>query len=312
MASVKKIEGKNGVSYKITVCSGRDALDRQIRHYKTWKPDKGMTARQIEKELKRVVYEFERSIDYGFQVDNRQTFAEYSEYVYKLREMRGDKPHTLARVRREMKRINEHIGHIKLLDIRPRHLNALYKKLTEPGSNHNWVYAVPVVDFNELRGEDSYRKFAQKCGVYYRLIAKLCKGQQISQKNAAIIEKNLGRKDLFKIVGAGQILSPRTIRTYHSIISVVLEQAVKEMILPYNPATRVTLPPIKNARPADTLQPDTIQSVLKALETEPIEFRTMITLFIVILLAIIFLFAVLLKRKIKYSKFITKKLFTDN
>ena len=40
--------------------------------------------------------------------------------------------------------------------------------------------------------------------------------------------------------------------------------------------------------------------------------KYMITLFIVVLLAIIFLFAFLLKRKIKYSKFITKKLFTDN
>lgn len=48
MASIKKIEGKGGVSYKITVSMGRDARDRQIRHYKTWKPDKPMTARQME------------------------------------------------------------------------------------------------------------------------------------------------------------------------------------------------------------------------------------------------------------------------
>ena len=49
MASIRKIEGKGGVSYKITVSMGRDAHDKQIRHYKTWKPERPMTARQMEK-----------------------------------------------------------------------------------------------------------------------------------------------------------------------------------------------------------------------------------------------------------------------
>lgn len=100
MASIRKIEGKGGVSFKITVSMGRDAQDKQIRHYKTWRPDQTMTARQMEKEVKRIAYEFERDLEIGFQADNRQTFAKYAEYVYTLREQRGDKPQTLARVRR--------------------------------------------------------------------------------------------------------------------------------------------------------------------------------------------------------------------
>ena len=56
MASIRKIEGKGGVSYKITVSMGRDAQDKQIRHFKTWKPDRPMTARQMEKEVQRVAY----------------------------------------------------------------------------------------------------------------------------------------------------------------------------------------------------------------------------------------------------------------
>lgn len=280
MASIRKIEGKGGVSYKITVSAGRDEMDNQIRHYKTWKPDPDMTARQIERELQKVAVEFEQDILGGFQVDNRQTFAEFAEYVYTLREQRGDKPQTLERVRRQTARINEHIGNMKLTAITPRQLNNLYKKLSEPGSNHWRIYAVPVVDFDELRGEDNYNEFAKKCGVYGRLIANLCRGQQITRRNAAIIEEHLGRKDLFEIVGTGQALAPGTIRDYHGIIYTVLDQAYKEMILKYNPANRVTLPKKRRVRQSDSMQPELVRRVLEALEAEPLEFRTMITLFI--------------------------------
>ena len=281
MASIRKIEGKGGVSYKITVSMGRDAQDKQIRHFKTWKPDRPMTARQMEKEVQRVAYEFEKEIEQGFQADNRQTFAQYAAYCYDLRVQRGDKPQTLARVKRQTARINEHIGHMKLADIRPQHLTALYKKFSEPGQSRWKVYVVPAVDFNELRGTDNYNEFAEKCGVYGRLIANLCRGQQITRRNAAIIEQHLGRKDLFRVVGNDEPLSPGTIRDYHAVIHSVLAQAEKEMIVPYNAAAKATLPPRKKVRQTDYLQPDQVQRLLEALETEPIELRTMITLFLV-------------------------------
>ena len=55
MASIRKIEGKHGTTYKITVTLGRDSLDRQIRHYKTWKPEKPMSARELNRELQRLL-----------------------------------------------------------------------------------------------------------------------------------------------------------------------------------------------------------------------------------------------------------------
>ena len=280
MASIRKMEGKGGVSYKITVSMGRDAQDKQIRHFKTWKPEKPMTPRQMEKEVQRVALEFEREITLGFQADNRQTFAQYAVYVYGLQEQRGDRPQTLHRIKRQTARINEHIGHMKLSNIRPQHLTALYRKLSEPGQNRWRIYAVPAVDFNELRGDDNYNEFAKKCGVYGRLIANLCRGQQITRKNAAIIEKNLGRKDLFRIVGNDAPLSPGTIRDYHGVICAVLAQAEREMIIPYNPAEKATLPPKRRVRPSETLQPEQLQDILKALEKEPLDIRTMLTLFI--------------------------------
>lgn len=43
MANIRKVEGKTGIAYKITVFSGTDAEGRQVRHYRTWKPEPGMT-----------------------------------------------------------------------------------------------------------------------------------------------------------------------------------------------------------------------------------------------------------------------------
>lgn len=280
MASIRKIEGKGGVYYKITVSKGRDAQDHQIRHYKSWKPDKTMTARQMEKEARRVADEFERELDGGYAADNRQTFAEYAEYVYSLREQRGDKPATLARVRRQTARINEHIGHMKLRDIRPQHLSNLYRKLSEPGSNQKSVYSYPIADFNELRNGAFYEDFAKKCGVCPRVAIALCNGHRISCKNAAIVEEYLGRKDLFQIMGNDNALSGSTIRSYHGVISTVLQQAADEMIIPFNPAEKAVLPRMSTPQ-KDSIQPELLQDILQALETEPIETRTMINLFIV-------------------------------
>lgn len=47
MANIRKIEGKTGVSYKITVTSGRDSAGKQIRHYKTWTPDHGYSIGEV-------------------------------------------------------------------------------------------------------------------------------------------------------------------------------------------------------------------------------------------------------------------------
>ena len=85
MANIKRIDGKTGVSYKITVATGRNTDGKQVRHYLTWKPTPGMTDRQIDKAVHKVAFEFEQQISQGFAADNRQTFAQYAEYVISLK-----------------------------------------------------------------------------------------------------------------------------------------------------------------------------------------------------------------------------------
>ena len=76
MATIEKITGKTGTTYRISVSGGFDTAGKRIRHRMTYKPEPGMTARQIQKAVQRAAADFERSIELGFSQDNRQTFAE--------------------------------------------------------------------------------------------------------------------------------------------------------------------------------------------------------------------------------------------
>jgi len=133
MANIRQLNGKTGISYQITVTHGRDMNGKQLRHYLTWTPEPKMTQRQIEKALNVAAVDFERKILEGFAIDSRQTFAVYADYVLSLKERTGTKYRTLEYYRELLARINEGIGHLRLTDIRPQHLNSLYANLGECG-----------------------------------------------------------------------------------------------------------------------------------------------------------------------------------
>lgn len=133
MANIKRIDGKTGVSFQITVTQGRDINGRQVRHYKTWKPEGRMTERQMQKAVERAAADFEREIEQGYQTDNRQTFSEYARYVIGLKRTAGAKGKTLSHYEYLLSRCDQAIGHLRLCDIRPQHLNLFYQNLQEEG-----------------------------------------------------------------------------------------------------------------------------------------------------------------------------------
>ena len=278
MASITKRSGKNGDTYKICVSAGRDSKDRQIRHYMTWKPPQGMTARKVEKELNRIAVEFEKKILDGFQADNKQTFAAYAAYVLDLKAAEYKK-NTLNQSIRIMARVNEELGAMKLRDIKPRHLNEYYKKLAAPGANQRRVSFVPAVDFDALRGEKLKKDFAAQCGIGLVEYSRIRKGGSVTEKTAKLIETNLNKTGLFRKINDPVPLSPETIHRIHSLICTVFAQAEKEMIIDFNPAKRATIPPMRKTQ-SDYLQPDEIAAVIKALDAEPMWFKTMVLLFI--------------------------------
>ena len=136
MANVQK----RGNSYRIKVSCGYSSDGKQIIQSKTWRPEPGMTERQIEKELRRQVVHFEEACLKGnvvatikFEDFARQWFKEYAEIHLKQRTIEGY--HQME------KRIYKAIGHIRLDKLTPRHIQQFIVDLCsaerEDGRNRN-------------------------------------------------------------------------------------------------------------------------------------------------------------------------------
>ena len=75
-------------------------------------------------------------------------------------------------------------------------------------------------------------------------------------------------------------LSNKTILEHHRLISTILAQAEKEMLVPYNAASKAT-PPRTAKKDPNYFQPETVTAILEALESEPLKWRLITHLLIV-------------------------------
>lgn len=284
MANIKRIEGKTGPAYKITVTTGRDVDGKQVRHFKTWRPAPGMTERQMEKAAQKAALDFEREIELGYQADNRQSFAEYANYVLDLKERSGTKYKTIASYRNLLQRISPAIGHLKLSEIRPQHLNRFYKALSAQGVRGGPARARSTVDLSALLKERrmSHKAAAVAAGISAATVDAACLGRAVSEETArklcAALELPLEKS--FAIERDTRPLSNKTILEYHRCIHSILAQAEREMIVPYNAADKAT-PPKVTRKEVNYFQPTELPLILNALDKEPIKWRAIVNLLIV-------------------------------
>lgn len=86
--------------------------------------------------------------------------------------------------------------------------------------------------------------------------------------------------DFFKVEReAAAPLSPKSILLIHRLISTIMEQAVKEQLIPYNTAKRAT-PPKQQQKEMKTLEAEEVQAILAALEKEPLKWQVCVNLLI--------------------------------
>ncbi len=135
MASYSLIPGKDR-TFQIRVYRGRDVQGKQLKPYSTCYtvPDSIKTNKGIEKDVQRFAAVFEAECKAGMVATEHKTFAEYAEYVLKLKE-RDNKHRTAIRYAELLERINPEIGFIKLVNVTGEHLNRLYLKLAQQGQN---------------------------------------------------------------------------------------------------------------------------------------------------------------------------------
>jgi integrase len=284
MAHIEKRVGKLGVSYRIIVSGGFDCDGNRIIHKKTWRPPANMSERQAEKAANKEAVLFEQSIMQGYAADNKQTFAEYAEYVLQLKERIGKKHRTIEGYQRLLPRINAAIGHMPLQDIRPVHLNRFYQTLAEETAKIEEQRAVPIIDLRAVLKTKGFSmmKAAKIAGVAQSTVNSACDGNAILADRAQLICKATGiaYDEAFALRIKQKQLSTTTVLAYHRFIHTVLAQAEKEMICPYNAASKAEAPKKKRST-VDTYQTDELIRIRQAADKEPIKWQLAVHLLMI-------------------------------
>lgn len=219
MANIQERRNKAGklISYSIRVHRGRGPDGKQLKPWTaTFEVSPTWSEKSARKKAEAFAATFEKECREGITTDSRQKFGPYCEYVIKLKEERGAKHSTISSYKDLAARITPVIGHIRLKDLRPDHLNDLYTLLAQEGQN-----------------------------------------------------KRTGGK-----------LSAKSILEHHRLISAVLEQAAKEGLVPFNVASRATLPKVER-KEVNYFQPEQVADIRKALESESIKWKTLVHMLLI-------------------------------
>jgi len=135
MATIKRIDGKSGTSYKITVSSGYTLEGKQKRYYRTWTPDEGMTPRQTENELRRQVVHFEDDVKAGRVSESNIKFEAFAKQWFEERAKYQLKERTLDDYRRMAPGIYAVIGHMRVNEITTRTIQKLVNSMMKKDEN---------------------------------------------------------------------------------------------------------------------------------------------------------------------------------
>lgn len=142
MATIRK----RGNSYQIRVSCGYDSNNKQVIRTKTWKPNKNMTPKQVDKELNKQAVLFEEACMNGFMTSAIK-FSDFMERWKDEYAKKHLKMTTLDTMGQKVKRINEEIGHMRLDKISKRTIQELIQSLLNGNSKHKPLCAKTVKNY---------------------------------------------------------------------------------------------------------------------------------------------------------------------
>ena len=287
MANIQERRNKDGklISYSIRVHRGRGPDGKQLKPWTaTFEVSPTWTEKSARKKAEAFASVFERECRDGITSDSRRTFQSYCDYALELKESRGIKHSTIVRYRELTTRIYPAIGHIKLKDLRADHLNTLYTSLGKEGAGKGSTHAVAKIDIAAILKDQSVTRasIAEDTGVPIRNVYAAVKGEPVSIEAAKAISAAIGMKleKVFSVQEESRTLSAKTIVEHHRLISTVLDQAAKEGLVPFNVASKATLPKVQKHE-VNYFQPEQVDAIRTALEQEPIKWKTLVHMLLI-------------------------------
>lgn len=233
-----------------------------------------MTRAKAEKVAQRVADEFEQKIKRGEKADSRTTFAEYAERFLERKE-KTLKHNTVRNYRHALKRTNEAIGHKKLRELRPEHIETFMSNLRERGVREGEDRAVatklvPVMQEQKL----SQYRLAERAKVHISTVRAAVRGQRVALQSAKKMAAALDMttEKLFMVTYKTEPLSEKMVLEYYAFIHLVLKDAYKNGYVEYNAAERVDRPRPEQ-KEVESLQPDEVQTIFGALDSEDVSLK---------------------------------------
>lgn len=303
MANLREYRDVNGKlkAYYIRVYRGKGTDGRQLPPYtetfqvpETWSET---TARKKAEAYAALVENLFRS---GMQATSNQTFQGYAEYVIQLKSGNGEIVHsTEVRYRELTERIYPEIGHIKLKDLKPQHLNQLYSKIKKDGVTKTTACAKlklqkviesgmlgptaseELVAWYNKTNKISRMAIGRAAHLSASTVSRMLRGENVQKDRAEAVATALGYpvEKLFSIQIEREDLSSKTIREYHQLISSVLHVAEKEGLVPRNVAAKAS-PPKSYYPEAVFYPPELVKRIIAAIQNEALYWRAIAFLII--------------------------------
>lgn len=211
------------------------------------------------------------------------TFAEYANYIMDLKKKTGTRNTTLNQYKYLLVRILEEFGECPLDQITPIMLNQFYIKLSECKTRTpKSAIAIPnKLESYLLDKNITYHYIHQVGNIGKNTVSLAVHGQKVSFQTADKICRvlNVNFDDYFYKICNEESLSSKTIKEHITLISTILNQAVRDRIIDYNPVLSSTVPKLQPHEP-NYLQPETISKIRRIIEQEPLKWRLILSLLI--------------------------------
>lgn len=156
---------KRGDSYQIRVSCGYDTSGNQVTQTKTWKPDKGITPKQIEKELNRQMVMFEEACNNGYQ-SKAIKFQDFAEDWFKQYAETKLKTQTVRCYHNCEGKVYKALGHLRMDKITTRTIQTFIVDLSFISSIFDYAVRMQVLTNNPCKNVVLPSKKAKDREVY--------------------------------------------------------------------------------------------------------------------------------------------------